>query len=215
VPEGTTTNFLKECEERSDKPESHQGLNDGWPRPWKNFLSEGQITHVMTRVNGSGKAKQKADVCDEVHHLSPERKEFLRKLAFEEGTPLFVIDHEMIRENYREFKEHLPSVQVYYAVKANSNPEIVRTLFKEGCSFDVASMPEFMIVYENIKDMPDVERQEWIWDKIIYANGDVRQPRGIEEDQALRPPCRSRPQVARTQYRFARGTLFQIRGRSG
>jgi ornithine decarboxylase len=31
-------------------------------------------------------------------------------------------------------------------------------------------MPEFMIVYENIKDMPDKERQDWIWDKIIYAN---------------------------------------------
>jgi ornithine decarboxylase len=124
----------------------------------------------MTRVNGSGKTKQKTDICDEVHHISPERKEFLRKLAFEEGTPIFVIDHELIRQNYREFKEHLPNVQVYYAVKANSNPEIVRTLYKEGCSFDVASMPEFMIVHENIKDMPDRERQEWIWDKIIYAN---------------------------------------------
>jgi ornithine decarboxylase len=61
-------------------------------------------------------------------------------------------------------------VQVYYAVKANSNPEIVKTLFAMGCSFDVASMPEFMIVYENIRDMPDAERQDWIWDKIIYAN---------------------------------------------
>ena len=27
-----------------------------------------------------------------------------------------------------------------------------------------------MIVYENIKNMPKKERQEWIWDKIIYAN---------------------------------------------
>jgi ornithine decarboxylase len=59
---------------------------------------------------------------------------------------------------------------VYYAVKANSNPEIVRTLFDMGCSFDVASMPEFMIVWENIKNMPEKERQDWIWDKIIYAN---------------------------------------------
>jgi ornithine decarboxylase len=39
-----------------------------------------------------------------------------------------------------------------------------------GSSFDVASMPEFMIVYENIKKMPAKERQDWIWDKIIYAN---------------------------------------------
>ena len=30
----------------------------------------------------------------------------------------------------------------------------MRTLFEEGASFDVASMPEFKIVYENIKSMP-------------------------------------------------------------
>ena len=61
-------------------------------------------------------------------------------------------------------------MQVYYAVKANPDPLIVRTLFEEGASFDVASMPEFMIVYDNIKKMPAKQRQDWIWDKIIYAN---------------------------------------------
>ncbi len=105
-----------------------------------------------------------------VHHIGKARKELLQELAREHGTPIFVIDHDKIRENYREFKSHLPAVQVYFAVKANSNPEIVRTLFEMGSSFDVASMPEFMIVYENIKDMPKKERQDWIWDKIIYAN---------------------------------------------
>jgi ornithine decarboxylase len=72
--------------------------------------------------------------------------------------------------NYREFRKHLPRVQAYFAVKANPLPEIVRTLFLEGASFDVASMPEFNIVYDNIKDMPPKQRQDWIWDKIIYAN---------------------------------------------
>jgi len=55
-------------------------------------------------------------------------------------------------------------------VKANPDPGIVRTLFESGASFDVASMPEFRIVYENIRDMPARQRQDWIWDKIIYAN---------------------------------------------
>ena len=105
-----------------------------------------------------------------VPHISRARRQLLQKLAQEEGTPLFVIDHEKIRKNYLEFKSYLPSVQVYYAVKANSNPEIVKTLFDLGCSFDVASMPEFMIVYEKIKNMPKKQRQDWIWDNIIYAN---------------------------------------------
>jgi len=94
----------------------------------------------------------------------------LQSLAKQHGTPLFVIDHDALRKAYRLFRKHLPRVQAYYAVKANPDPEIVRTLFKEGASFDVASMPEFKIVYENIKSMPAKKRQDWIWDKIIYAN---------------------------------------------
>ncbi len=97
-------------------------------------------------------------------------KNTLKKLAQEHGTPLFVVDHAALRKNYAEFKRHLPRVQAYYAVKANPDPAIVRTLFQAGASFDVASMPEFLIVYENIKDLPARQRQDFIWDKIIYAN---------------------------------------------
>jgi ornithine decarboxylase len=97
-------------------------------------------------------------------------KSALKNLAAKHGTPLFIVDHAQLRANYKMFKKHLPRVQAYYAVKANSDPAIVRTLYKEGCSFDVASMPEFNIVYENIKSMPAKKRQDWIWDKIIYAN---------------------------------------------
>jgi ornithine decarboxylase len=94
----------------------------------------------------------------------------LQTLARQHGTPLVVVDHEVIRRNYAKFKKHLPRVQAYYAVKANPAPEIVRTLFKAGASFDVASFPEFMLVYDLIKDRPAKERQDFVWDKIIYAN---------------------------------------------
>jgi len=94
----------------------------------------------------------------------------LRQLAEEHGTPLFVVDHDELRRNYATFKKYLPRVQAYYAVKAFPDPRVVKTFYEAGASFDVASMPEFMIVYENIKHLPDRQRQEWIWDKIIYAN---------------------------------------------
>jgi ornithine decarboxylase len=94
----------------------------------------------------------------------------LRKLVKECGTPLFVVDHAALRQNYKRFKKCFPRVQAYYAVKANPDPAIVRTLYQVGASFDVASMPEFKIVYENIRDLPEKERQDFIWDKIIYAN---------------------------------------------
>jgi ornithine decarboxylase len=94
----------------------------------------------------------------------------LHSLARKHGTPIVVIDHDIIRRNYAGFKKHLPKVQAYYAVKANAEPAIVRTLYKAGASFDVASLPEFMLVYENIKNLPAKEQQNFIWDKIIYAN---------------------------------------------
>src|SRR6266702_1210865 len=94
----------------------------------------------------------------------------LQTLAHKHGTPVVFIDHDQIRRNYAQFKKHLPKVQVYYAVKANPAPEIIRTLYKAGASFDVASLPEFMLVYENISYLPPKEQQDFIWDKIIYAN---------------------------------------------
>ncbi len=115
-------------------------------------------------------AKKETKKDNGVPHIDQAQKELMQNLAKEHGTPIFVIDHEKIRQNYKEFRENLPSVQAYYAVKANTDSQIIKTLFDMGASFDVASLPEFMIVHKNIEKLPDKERQDWIWDKIIYAN---------------------------------------------
>lgn len=94
----------------------------------------------------------------------------LQSLVRQHGTPIVVIDHDEIRRNYAAFKKHLPKVQAYYAVKANSEPAIVRTLYRAGASFDVASVAEFMLVYDLIKELPAQAQQDFIWDKVIYAN---------------------------------------------
>ena len=94
----------------------------------------------------------------------------LQTVVHRHGTPVVVIDHEVIRQNYASFCRHLPKVQAYYAVKANPAPEIVRTLYKAGASFDVASLPEFLLVHQNIERLSAKKRQDFIWDKIIYAN---------------------------------------------
>lgn len=98
------------------------------------------------------------------------RQTELISLARRHGTPLVVVDHDVLRRNYAAFKRHLPRVQAYYAVKANDDPAIIETLFEAGASFDVASWPEFEIVNRFIRHLPSGERQNWIWDKIIYAN---------------------------------------------
>jgi ornithine decarboxylase len=94
----------------------------------------------------------------------------LVRLAKMHGTPLVVVDHKALRENYAQFRKHLPRVQVYYAVKANSDPAIVQTFYDAGASFDVASIAEFLNVHAKIKHLPAKQRQNFIWDRIIYAN---------------------------------------------
>jgi ornithine decarboxylase len=94
----------------------------------------------------------------------------LLRLAKTHGTPFVVVDHKVLRENYAQFRKHLPRVQVYYAVKANSDPAIVQTFYDVGASFDVASVAEFLNVHEKIQHLPPKERQDFIWDRIIYAN---------------------------------------------
>jgi ornithine decarboxylase len=113
----------------------------------------------------------------------------LLALVKEHGTPLLVIDHDEIRRNYRRFRKHLPRVQAYYAVKANSDPEIIKTLFDEGASFDVASFPEFQRVHTHIADWSDEERFAYIWDKMIFSNT----IKDVETLESLRP---YRPLVA-------------------
>jgi len=115
-------------------------------------------------------------------------KKELLKLVKKHGTPLFVLDHNKIKENYRVFKKNLPRVQCYYAVKANSHPEIIKTLFHEGSSFDVASYNEFMQIYKYLKNFKEKDKDFFIWDKIIFSNT-------IKDRETLRKIKKYRPLV--------------------
>jgi ornithine decarboxylase len=57
-----------------------------------------------------------------------------------------VIDLEVVRENYLAFAKALPDTRVFYAVKANPAPEILRLLADLGSSFDTASAGEIEMV---------------------------------------------------------------------
>ncbi len=64
-------------------------------------------------------------------------------------TPCVVVDLDVVRENYLGLRRWLPVAQVYYAVKANPAPEIVRMLADLGSSFDVASRGEIDLCLAN------------------------------------------------------------------
>jgi ornithine decarboxylase len=66
--------------------------------------------------------------------------EFLRRR--EDNGPCLVVDLEVVRDNYRAFASALPDARVFYAVKANPSPEVLRLLAGLGSCFDTASIAE-------------------------------------------------------------------------
>jgi ornithine decarboxylase len=67
-------------------------------------------------------------------------REFLKQRT--EIGPCLVVDLDVVRDNYLSFAKALPDTKVYYAVKANPAPEILKLLAAHGCCFDVASVSE-------------------------------------------------------------------------
>jgi ornithine decarboxylase len=67
-------------------------------------------------------------------------REFLKHRT--QDGPCLVLDLDVVRENYQSFAKALPDSKVFYAVKANPAPEILKLLAALGCCFDVASISE-------------------------------------------------------------------------
>jgi ornithine decarboxylase len=67
-------------------------------------------------------------------------REFLKQRT--DYGPCLVLDLDVVRENYLMFAKALPDTKVFYAVKANPAPEILKVLSELGSCFDVASVSE-------------------------------------------------------------------------
>ena len=63
-------------------------------------------------------------------------------------TPCLVVDLDVVSEQYRRLQATFPVTDIYYAVKANPSPEILRLLVGLGASFDVASPQEVDLCLE-------------------------------------------------------------------
>ncbi len=60
--------------------------------------------------------------------------------------PCLVLDIDVVRDNYQAFAKALPDTRVFYAVKANPAPEVLKLLAELGSCFDVASITETEMV---------------------------------------------------------------------
>jgi ornithine decarboxylase len=57
-------------------------------------------------------------------------------------TPYLVVDLNVVRDRYLRLRQALARPRIYYAVKANPEPDVLRTLAELGSRFDVASIGE-------------------------------------------------------------------------
>ncbi len=71
---------------------------------------------------------------DEIHRL-------LAGVQIEE-TPFLVLDETRMRDNARRFRAAFPGGRVFFSVKANNHPQVLKLFAEEGIDFDVASWGE-------------------------------------------------------------------------
>lgn len=83
--------------------------------------------------------------------------QFLETLPYE--TPFFLFSKKKILDNYRAFGKFFPRSSIYYAMKANSEPGVLKILAEAGSGFEVASKYELKML-KKIKVPPE---------KIIYG----------------------------------------------
>ena len=69
----------------------------------------------------------------------------LLNLARKNTEPFYVYDMDALLERLRLFKEHIAPAQVFYAMKANSHPQILQAFARENIGVDVVSAGEIQL----------------------------------------------------------------------
>jgi ornithine decarboxylase len=76
----------------------------------------------------------------------PFSRESIQHLVTRYGSPLFVIDAERVRRQYRRLAAALPGVDLHYALKPLPHASVIDTLHAEGACFDLATNGEVELV---------------------------------------------------------------------
>ncbi len=69
----------------------------------------------------------------------------IRKIADEFGTPVYIYSKAQIIENFKTLQNFLRSSEIFYALKANSNPSLLKILKELGAGADTVSAGEIYI----------------------------------------------------------------------
>ncbi|MDI3504755.1 MAG: ornithine decarboxylase [Candidatus Cloacimonadota bacterium] len=75
-------------------------------------------------------------------YIDPGRFKEIKSFAQDLPTPVLIMDSNLIEQKYDELSASFPIADIYYAVKANPMPEVLKLLIRKGAHFDIASRYE-------------------------------------------------------------------------
>ena len=76
------------------------------------------------------------------NYMSFEEFDKFKKFGIDKETPFLMIDLDIVAKKYDELCKAMPQTDIYYAVKANPEIEVLQLLADKGSFFDVASVYE-------------------------------------------------------------------------
>lgn len=82
--------------------------------------------------------------------------EQLESIAAAMGTPVYVIDVTRVRENFERMRAAFPAAGIYYAVKANTSPPVIRALNELGAGMECVSAGEVRRVMDAGVDASEI-----------------------------------------------------------
>ncbi|MDE2590537.1 MAG: alanine racemase, partial [Patescibacteria group bacterium] len=108
-----------------------------------------QDTSILQRVKkilSEKQSKKQENLIPLVKKFINRKEEFLQ-VAQTFQTPCYILDAKELQQSIRSFdkafRKEIPGILVYYAMKTNDNPYLLKTISKHGWGLDVSSVREF------------------------------------------------------------------------
>jgi ornithine decarboxylase len=106
-----------------------------------------------------------------VSGLVGETQDFIGATAYSiHETPFYVLEREKLLSNLAEFRRALAGIDIYYAVKANPEEAVIRTLATAGAGFEAASLYEVQLL-QKVGVAPD----RVIFGTAVKPSGHIRE----------------------------------------
>ena len=67
---------------------------------------------------------------------------YIDRITQTRQTPFLVMDRDVIRHKFKEFREAINQARIFYALKANPHRRIVKLLLELGADFEISSQEE-------------------------------------------------------------------------